>query len=125
MSYKEWNQLIQENFERLFYVSDDPADPNEQHPELVHKKCIYKDSYGASSPWCDYQLRPNFTIAMVVVSPIACNKVILSVLEAVLLYATLFHQAPELFTVQRAWKALEIVEKKLLGPLGMKTLDPE
>uniref|UniRef100_A0A671PH13 Glycogen debranching enzyme n=1 Tax=Sinocyclocheilus anshuiensis TaxID=1608454 RepID=A0A671PH13_9TELE len=99
VSYKEWNQRIQENFERFFYVSEDPSDPNEQHPDLVHKKCIYKDSYGASSPWCDYQLRPNFTIAMVV--------------------------APELFTVQRAWKALEIVEKKLLGPLGMKTLDPD
>ncbi|XDV47734.1 hypothetical protein PO909_017297 [Leuciscus waleckii] len=99
ISYKEWNQLIQENFERLFYVSDDPADPNEQHPDLVHKKGIYKDSYGSSSAWCDYQLRPNFTIAMVV--------------------------APELFTVQRAWKALEMVEKKLLGPLGVKTLDPD
>lgn len=74
MSYKEWNQLIQENFERLFYVSDDPADPNEQHPDLVHKKCIYKDSYGSSSTWCDYQLRPNFTIAMVVVSLSACKN---------------------------------------------------
>ncbi|XP_063481653.1 glycogen debranching enzyme isoform X4 [Symphalangus syndactylus] len=99
VSYDEWNRKIQDNFEKLFYVSEDPSDLNEKHPNLVHKRGIYKDSYGASSPWCDYQLRPNFTIAMVV--------------------------APELFTTEKAWKALEIAEKKLLGPLGMKTLDPE
>lgn len=68
VSYDEWNRKIQDNFEKLFHVSEDPSDFNEKHPELVHKRGIYKDSYGASSPWCDYQLRPNFTIAMVVVS---------------------------------------------------------
>ncbi|XP_032118807.1 glycogen debranching enzyme isoform X4 [Sapajus apella] len=99
VSYDEWNRKIQDNFEKLFHVSEDPSDLNERHPNLVHKRGIYKDSYGASSPWCDYQLRPNFTIAMVV--------------------------APELFTTEKAWKALEIAEKKLLGPLGMKTLDPD
>ncbi|XP_019484890.1 PREDICTED: LOW QUALITY PROTEIN: glycogen debranching enzyme [Hipposideros armiger] len=99
VSYHEWNRKIQDNFEKLFYVSEDPSDFNEKNPNLVHKRGIYKDSYGASSPWCDYQLRPNFTIAMVV--------------------------APELFTTKKAWKALEMAEKKLLGPLGMKTLDPD
>lgn len=68
ISYGQWNQQLQQSFETLFWVSGEPNDPNEKHPELVHKKGIYKDSYGASSPWCDYQLRPNFTIAMVVVS---------------------------------------------------------
>ncbi|XP_028825422.1 glycogen debranching enzyme-like isoform X1 [Denticeps clupeoides] len=97
--YEDWNRKIQENFEKLFFVSHDPNDPSEKHPDLVHKRVIYKDSLGASSPWCDYQLRPNFTIAMVV--------------------------APELFSVDRAWKALEMAEQKLLGPLGMKTLDPD
>ncbi|MGH0153006.1 UNVERIFIED_CONTAM: hypothetical protein FKN15_047322 [Acipenser sinensis] len=99
VSYEEWNKTIQDNFEKSFYVSQDLSDPNEKHPKLVHKRGIYKDSYGASSPWCDYQLRPNFTIAMVV--------------------------APELFTPERAWQALDMAEKKLLGPLGMKTLDPD
>ncbi|XP_070775031.1 glycogen debranching enzyme [Enoplosus armatus] len=99
ISYSQWNQQLQRSFEAGYWVSGNPSDPNEKHPDLVHKKGIYKDSHGASSPWCDYQLRPNFTIAMVV--------------------------APELFTVERAWKALEVAEKKLLGPLGMKTLDPD
>lgn len=68
VSYASWNQQIQQSFEVAFWVSGDPQDPNEEHPDLVHKSTIYKDSYGASNPWCDYQLRPNFTVAMVVVS---------------------------------------------------------
>ncbi|KAI5624143.1 glycogen debranching enzyme isoform X2, partial [Silurus asotus] len=99
VSYEEWNRRIQDSFEEMFYVSPDPKEKQEEHSELVHKRGIYKDTYGASSPWCDYQLRPNFTIAMVV--------------------------APELFTLDRAWAALEIAQEKLLGPLGMKTLDPD
>ncbi|XP_028328469.1 glycogen debranching enzyme isoform X1 [Gouania willdenowi] len=99
VSYCQWNQQLQQSFEAWFWVSGEPNDPNERRQDLVHKKQIYKDSVGASSPWCDYQLRPNFTIAMVV--------------------------APELFSVERAWKSLKVVEQKLLGFLGMKTLDPD
>ncbi|XP_071341644.1 glycogen debranching enzyme-like isoform X2 [Trachinotus anak] len=99
VTYVEWDAQIQENFEKKFYISHNPQDPEEKQPELVHKRGIYKDSVGASSPWCDYQLRPNFPIAMTV--------------------------APELFTVEKAWEALSVAEKKLLGPLGMKTLDPD
>ncbi|KAM9325243.1 glycogen debranching enzyme [Gastrophryne carolinensis] len=99
VTFSEWNQRIQDHFEKHFHVSEDPSDSNEQRPDLVHKRGIYKDSCGASSPWCDYQLRPNFPVAMVV--------------------------APELFNPHKAWKALEVAEKKLMGPLGMKTLDPD
>ncbi|KAM6908602.1 glycogen debranching enzyme-like [Lycodopsis pacificus] len=99
VSYMEWDLKIQENFEKKFYISHDPQDPEEKQPKFVHKRGIYKDSFGASSTWCDYQLRTNFLIAMMV--------------------------APELFTVEKAWEALGVAEKKLLGPLGMKTLDPD
>lgn len=68
VSYSQWDQQLQQSFEAGFWVSRDPHDPNEKRPDLVHKRGIYKDTHGASSPWCDYQLRPNFTIAMVVVS---------------------------------------------------------
>uniref|UniRef100_A0A8C4WV81 Glycogen debranching enzyme n=1 Tax=Eptatretus burgeri TaxID=7764 RepID=A0A8C4WV81_EPTBU len=99
LSYADWASRLQHHFEQRFNVSEKPGDPHEDQPDLVHKRGIYKDSVGASSPWCDYQLRPNFPIAMVV--------------------------APEMFSPDKAYKALQIAEEKLLGPLGMKTLDPD
>ncbi|KAJ9590614.1 hypothetical protein L9F63_016384, partial [Diploptera punctata] len=96
-TYKHWEDRIAANFEKHFFVPTKPS-PSESHPDLVHRRGIYKDSVGAGHPWADYQLRCNFPIAMVA--------------------------APEMFDPANAWTALKQVEDILLGPLGMKTLDP-
>ncbi|XP_071505921.1 glycogen debranching enzyme-like [Diadema antillarum] len=93
-TYAEWDRMIQANFEKNFWIA---ADANKAANKLINRRGIYKDSVGASQFWADYQLRPNFPIAMVA--------------------------APELFTPSNAWTALDMVQKHLLGPLGMKTLD--
>lgn len=97
LSLVEWAQKIKTNFETFYHVRRD--DPNDKHPEMVNKTDIYKDTLNSGLPWTDYQLRCNFSITMAV--------------------------APELFDPQRAWNALQIVKAKLLGPLGIKTLDPD
>ncbi len=85
-SLEEWANKIRENFHQNFFVSRDKFD---RRPDLINKTGIYKDTVGSKLPWTDYQLRPNFPIAMAV--------------------------APDLFPVEHAWKALQIVKDKLLG----------
>lgn len=65
MTFKEWGNLIQQNFEMHFYVSTIPVTGDST---LINKRGIYKDSVNATHPWTDFQLRPNFPIAMAVVS---------------------------------------------------------
>ncbi|XP_052826586.1 glycogen debranching enzyme isoform X2 [Octopus bimaculoides] len=96
ITFSSWADLIRNNFEKFFWVHRNPT-PDIENFKYINRKGIYKDSVGASQPWCDFQLRPNFPIAMVV--------------------------APNLFSPEKAWYALTVAENILLGPLGMKTLD--
>eukprot|EP00922_Rhytidocystis_sp_ex-Travisia-forbesii_P065763 GHVS01097677.1.p1 GENE.GHVS01097677.1~~GHVS01097677.1.p1 ORF type:complete len:1823 (-),score=304.21 GHVS01097677.1:256-5724(-) len=101
MTYKEWNVLLANSFEKYFYVPTE-ADGNDTvvDSKMVNRRQIYKDVLQAKHPWCDYQLRPNYCVAMAV--------------------------APELFDSAHARAALDRVKECLWGAsqLGLKTLDP-
>ncbi|PLW33615.1 hypothetical protein PCASD_15734 [Puccinia coronata f. sp. avenae] len=102
VSYTEWADKIKKNFERCYWI---PLVANEDKdfiidPKLITRRGVYKDVFGTPSDraHADYQLRPNFPIAMAV--------------------------APQLFTPARALLALKTAREALIGPLGMRTLDP-
>jgi glycogen debranching enzyme len=107
MKNGEWLTLdeiytrLKSSFETCFYVPLDATMDSAyriESPALVGRRGIYKDTFGASNTSCDYQLRPNCLSAMVF--------------------------APELFNSEHAKKAIALVETYLMGPLGMRTLDP-
>lgn len=96
-SLQDWSEKIKANFESHYYVLK--GNKLDKRPDLINKEGIYKDTLNAGQPWTDYQLRCNFPITMAV--------------------------APDLFDPEHAWNALQVVKVKLLGPLGLKTLDPD
>ena len=100
ITFEAWNNLLQENFERKFYVPVDPQDDAkfDIDPTIVNRRGIYKDLYRSGKPFEDYQLRPNFAVAMAV--------------------------APELFTPEYAVHAVNMADEIIRGPVGMRTLDP-
>lgn len=119
VTYREWDDLIQESFERSYFVPLSqlapwssivwpliyclgPSEDKEYsiNSTLVNRRGIYKDVFGSGPgrEWSDYQFRPNFPIAMTV--------------------------APELFNPEHALVALKLADDVLRGPLGMRTLDP-
>lgn len=101
VTFKEWNDKIQDSFEKCFYIPLDSEEDSNYNvdPSIIHRRGIYKDLYKSSSPYEDYQLRPNLFIAMVV--------------------------APELFDVQHAVTAIALGDAIIRGPVGMATLDPD
>ena len=67
LTYQEWALRIDSAFEENFWIPEEPKQNNEE-AKLVHRRCIYKDTLGASHRFADYQLRPNICVAMTVVS---------------------------------------------------------
>ncbi|KAL8857696.1 MAG: hypothetical protein Q9178_005731 [Gyalolechia marmorata] len=100
ITFKAWASKLQDNFERCYYVPKDPSEDGSYdiNSAIVNRRGIYKDLYQSGKEYEDYQLRPNFPIAMTV--------------------------APQLFTPEKALGALELADKHLRGPTGMATLDP-
>jgi glycogen debranching enzyme len=100
ISFKAWAEKVKANFERTFYVPRTPEeDANyDVNPKIINRRGIYKDLYHSGKEYEDYQLRPNFPVAMTV--------------------------APDLFDPDHALYALQMADRILLGPQGMKTLDP-
>jgi glycogen debranching enzyme len=100
ITYKAWADKIKANFERAFYIPRTPEEDKDYdvNSSIVNRRGIYKDLYRSGKEYEDYQLRPNFPVAMSV--------------------------APDLFDPDHAMYALQMCDRILLGPQGMKTLDP-
>lgn len=100
IKYKEWANLLKSNFNKCYYIPLESSEDNDYdlNPEKINRRGIYKDLYKSGKEYEDYQLRPNFPIAMTI--------------------------APSLFQPAQALHALVIADKILRGPLGMATLDP-
>uniref|UniRef100_A0A224X542 Glycogen debranching enzyme n=1 Tax=Panstrongylus lignarius TaxID=156445 RepID=A0A224X542_9HEMI len=97
-TWGDWAYRIMCNFETEFYIPTECRNLKNENDKYIHKRGIYKDTFGATQPWSDYRLRPNFFVAMVV--------------------------APDLFSPSNAQTSLHTASI-LLGPLGIKTLDPD
>lgn len=59
--------MIRDNFEKCFWIPIKTIDGFNIQEELINNRGIYKDTFGSSQAWADYQFRCNFPVAMVVV----------------------------------------------------------
>ncbi|KAF5561498.1 glycogen debranching enzyme [Fusarium phyllophilum] len=100
ISLADWAGLLKANFERCYYVPISPEEDSKYdvNTPIVNRRGIYKDLYKSGKEYEDYQLRPNFAIAMTT--------------------------APALFDPDHAMHALFVADEALRGPQGMATLDP-
>lgn len=95
----QWADKIKQNFEKYFWIGGEQGAEVEPNPELVNCTNMYKDSVNSGHKYTDYQLRPNYAIALAV--------------------------APDLVEPGRGMAGLRTMMTRLLGPLGLATLDPK
>ena len=100
VSFQQWNDLLQENFERCYYIPSTPEEDSKYDvdPNIINRRGIYKDLYRSGKPYEDYQLRAQVAMAMTV--------------------------APELFDTDHALSHIKTADSVIRGPLGIATLDP-
>lgn len=100
VAWSDWAGRIKANFERCYYIPRNKNDDSnfDINSAIVNRRGIYKDLYRSSKEYEDYQLRPNYPIAMTV--------------------------APDLFDPPKALYAIYMADTILRGPQGMATLDP-
>ncbi|KAG8525296.1 uncharacterized protein KY384_008940 [Bacidia gigantensis] len=100
ITFSDWASRVKRNFEKCYYIPHDSSDDDQYdvNSSIINRRGIYKDLYKSGKEYEDYQLRPNFLIAMTVAS--------------------------DLFEPTHALLALEMADKVLCGPTGMATLDP-
>ena len=100
VSWNDWAGRLKANFERCYYVPLSPEEDSQYdvNTPIINRRGVYKDLYKSGKEYEDYQLRPNFPIAMTV--------------------------APALFDAGHAMHALCLADSVLRGPTGMATLDP-
>ncbi len=58
----DWLNKIDENFEKEFWIDQSNSS------QYVNRRQIYKDTINSSLQWTDFQFRPNFLVAAVIVS---------------------------------------------------------
>jgi len=97
-SVASWADKIKDNFDKYFWIGSKEGSEVDRNPEMTNKINIYKDSVNSGNTFTDYQLRPNYAIALAV--------------------------APDITDPHHAWAALQTMQDSLLGPLGLATLDP-
>lgn len=114
VTWRSWAETVRASFEQQYWVPllDEPAALRADwaceaadcavDASVAGSRGVYKDTVGSLAGWSDYQLRPNFLVAMAV--------------------------APALFSPGRAAVALAAAERQLLGcargQMGVRTLDP-
>lgn len=101
VTFSEWYERIMLYFDKWFFIPSDPKDDDDYYVDenLIRNRGIYKDVIGSHSIEAEYKFRPNVLVAMCV--------------------------APEIFNFDHAVEALDKIEDKLMGKIGIKTLSED